>query len=343
MKRTNFSGNTFADVSPLRALSDLVQTNDARMPFANLTNAGPLTGDVDDDDEWGDADYGDVDDDVAALSTYATLMGDADYGDNALQRFGQGVKRTWRKIPKGVKIGAGVAASAGLTYLGARAIKREIERKRAAKRAQAAAAAAASQNTIASSIQARQLLGKIPRNAHMPFYQIIGANLNSFPLSPTEYFVADTLKYNLDRQQTDTPFEVEIVNGVYAGVTWTLTATGTVANRFYTCVFITIGISVLTAAPGTIFNVAGTFPTINGSLVVATNPWSYTIQSGYYAKKCIFPWILVTNKPQLALGQYSNANPIVVTITGLPSNAAVNMVVPGSLHQWTIAMRNRLL
>lgn len=341
--KTLSSGSQNSDVSPLKRLTDLVTSNDSRAPFANLTNAGPLLGDVDDDDEWGDADYGDVDDDVAALSTYATLMGDADYGDNALQKFGQGVKRTWRKIPKGVKIGAGVAAGGALTYLGARALKRGIDRRKAAARVRAQAELNASQNTIANSIQARQLLGKIPKNAHMPFYQIIGANLNSFPLAPTEYFIADTLKFNLDRQSTDTPFEVEIVPGVFAGVTWTLTATGTVANRFYACVFITIGISVLTAAPGTIFNVAGTFPTINGSLVIAANPFSYTMQQGYYAKKCIFPWILVTNKPQLALGQYSNASPIVVTITGLPSNAAVNMVVPGSLHQWTIAMRNRLL
>lgn len=330
--------------SPLKSLGDLVNTSNPRAPYANITNASALVGDpFDEDEDFGDADYGDVEDNVSALTTYSTLMGDADYGDTALQRLGQGIGRTWRRIPKGVRIGAGVAAGGALTYFGARAIKRAIDRKKAANRARAEAERAASLNTISSSVQARQLLGKIPRNAHMPFYQIIGANLNSFPLAPTEFFVADTLKYNLDRQSTDTPFEVEIVNGVFGGVTWTMTATGTVATRYYVCVFITIGISVLTAAPGTIFNVAGTFPTINGSLIIAANPFSYTLQSGYYAKKCLFPWILVTNKPQLALGAYNNATPIVATITGLPSNAAVNMVVPGSLHQWTIAMRNRLL
>jgi hypothetical protein len=178
----------------------------------------------------------------------------------------------------------------------------------------------------------------------MPFYQISGATLNAYPLAPTEVFAADTLKYNFDRQSTDTPFEVEIVQGVFAGVTWTLTAVGVVATRFYTAVIITIGISVLTAAPGTIFSVAGTFPTFNGgSLVIAANPFSFTIRKGYDCRFIIFPWQLVTNKPLLALGAYNTVTNIVVTVTGLPSNAAVSMIVPGSQHVWTIGMRNRLL
>jgi hypothetical protein len=339
MKRNNSHRAHLIGGPALKSLTDLTDSKDPRAPFADVSNAAALLGDIDDD--YGDADYGDSDygdiQDTAALNTYQTLMGDADYGDvkTVLRKIG-GV---WKKIPVGVKI----AGAAGALAYGGIKLSQAIRRKQQQNRANRAASLAASQNTIANSVAARQLLGKIPKTAQMPYYQIIGANLNSFPLSPTEFFMADTLKYNLDRQSTDTPFEVEIVNGVFAGVTWTLTATGTAANRFYVVIFITIGISVLTAAPGTIFNIAGILPTINGNLVISTNPFSYTIQNGYYAKKALFPWILVTNKPQLALGQYSNANPIVITVTGLPSNAAVNMIVPGSLHQWTIAMRNRLI
>lgn len=317
-------------LTPLRSLNQLVTSNDSRAPHANVTNAAYLMGDV---DEFHKSDYGDPDN-FSALSTYEALMGDADYGD---------LRSVWKKIPKGVKYGAAALGTAGLTYLTFDQIRKAKNKIVAGRRARQAAQQAAANNTIYNQDAARTMLGKIPRNAHMPYYQITGATLNSFPLSPDNFFVADTLKYNLDRQSTDTPFEVEIQSAVFAGSTWTITASGTVAPRYYAVVFITVGISVLSAAPGTIFNVSGILPTINGNLVIASNPFSYTLQSGYYAKKALFPWVMVTNKPQLALGQYSNANPIVITINGLPSNAAVSMIVPGSLHQWTTAMRNRLL
>lgn len=319
-------------VAPLRPLQALVNTNEPRAAQANVTNARSLMGDIEDlmagNDNYGDPDNFD------ALSTYEALMGDADYGDLA---------SLWKKIPKGVKIGAGIAGTAGLTYLTFSQLKKVRDRIVAQKRAKAAAAQSNANNNIYNQEAARTMLGRIPKNAHLPFYQITGASLNSFPISPDNFFVADTLKYNLDRQATDTPFEVEIAAGTFAGSTWTLTANGTVAPRYYTAVFLTIGINSLSSAPGTIFTVGGVLPTINGNLVIAGNLFSYTIQDGYYAKKVIFPWQMVTNKPLLALGMYSNANPITLTVTGLPSNCAVNMIIPGSLHQWSSAMRNRLL
>lgn len=336
----------------LARLDSLVSTKDSRAPMADVSNAPHLMGDPyeggdvyeggDPDDSYGDPDdslYGDVS--TAGLDTYNTLIGDVEE---------QGAPFLGIRIPKfknwskGAKIGTGVAAAGALGFGTVKLIQALKRRKQRRAAVAANLAQNSKQATIANQVRARRLMGAIPRTSAMPFYQITGATLNSYPLSPTEAFAADTLKYNFDRQSTDTPFEVEIVNGTFAGVTWTLTANGVVATRFYTCVFIVIGISVLTANPGTIFNVVGTMPTFNGgSLVISTNPFSFTLRQGYYAKFLIFPWQLVTNKPLLALGSYDNANPIVFNITGLPSNAAVSMVVPGSQHPWTIAMRNRLI
>lgn len=340
--------------SPLVKLSHILTNNGPRAAKADLTNAAHLMGDVYQGDvyEGGDPEgsYGDIEDgdltygDVStdALDTYNTLIGDAyDEEMGAPTRktlFGlKPLTKTQKRIGLGV-LGAGALTGAGLEL--AHLIKKRKQRRNAIANA---VRQNATQNTIANQVRARRMMGNIPKTAAMPFYQITGATLNGYPLAPTEVFAADTLKYNFDRQSTDTPFEVEIVNATFAGVTWTATATGVVAPRFYVAVFLTIGISVLTANPGTIFTVAGTLPTINGSLVIAANPFSFTIRKGYYAKFLIFPWILVTNKPLLALGQYNNANPITLTVTGLPSNASVSMVVPGSQHVWTIGMRNRLI
>lgn len=331
----------------LARLSELVNTSDSRAPKADVTNAPHLMGDVFEGGEplgaYGDADdgedgdiYGDVS--TTALDTYNTLIGDIEEAEQGAL-FKKPI-RNWSTLGK-IGLGLGAAGVAGGTAL---AITKAIKRRKARRAAIAKSLAAnARDNTIANQVRARREMGKIPRTAAMPFYQITGATLNSYPLAPTEVFAADTLKYNFDRQSTDTPFEVEIVNGTYAGVTWTVTATGVVTTRYYTCVFITVGISVLTANPGTIFQIVGTMPTVNGSLTIAANPFSFTIRRGYYAKFLIFPWILVTNKPLLALGAYNNANPITFNLTGLPSNASVSMVVPGSQHPWTIAMRNRLI
>jgi hypothetical protein len=328
----------------LAKLNDLVTSRNPRAPKADVSNAPHLMGDVYGEPyEEGDPEgaYGDIDDEAgygdvstSALDTFNTLIGDA-YDDDEM-----GAPRK-RSLVRKIAIGAGAAGAGALaTKLIIDGIKKRKARRNAI---QQNLALNARENTIANQVRARRMMGNIPRTAAMPFYQIVGATLNSYPLAPTEVFAADTLKYNFDRQSTDTPFEVEIVTGTFAGVTWTLTATGVVATRFYVAVVITIGISVLTANPGTIFSVVGTMPTINGSLVIAANPFSFTIRRGYYAKFMIFPWQLVTNKPLLALGAYNNANPITFNITGLPSNASVSMITPGSQHVWTIGMRNRLL
>lgn len=333
MKRTS--------LSPVFGLASLLlASGNARPGKADVSNAGHLMGDVSLTGPYGevyDGLLGDVS--TSALDTYNTLIGDTyddgDYGDVKRRRAPR--SNTFRKIATGAAIaGGGTLASVAVSN----AIKRAKLRKAAVARTEAENAAA---NTIQNQVAARRLLGKIPRTTLMPFFQVSGASLNSYPLAPTEAFAANDLKFNLDLQSTQTPFEVEIVNGTYAGVTWTLTAPGVVAARYYPCVLITVGISTLTANPGTIFTVAGSMPIINGgTLSISSNPFSFTIAQGWYAKLIIFPWVLVTNKPLLALGSYNNAAPIVFTLTGLPSNATVNMIVPGSQHVWTIGMRNRL-
>lgn len=339
MKRNSILRSA-SGASSLTALQELLTSRDARAPLADVSNAGFLMGDVvDGEDVYGDTEdvYGDVS--TAALDVYNTLIGDADEDEI-------GAPRRRRRLlgPTGKKIALGVGIAGGATAAGiaiARAAKRNKQRRQIVKDTEARNAAL---NTIQNQVMARQLLGKIPRNAKFPFYQITGANLNAFPLVPTETFAANDLKFNLDLQSTQTPFESEIVAGAFAGVTWTLTANGVATARFYPCVLITVGISTLTANPGTIFTVQGTFPLVNaGTLVVAGNPWSFTLASGWYAKLIIFPWVLVTNRATLALGSYDNANPIVVTITGLPANATTNMIVPGSQHPWTIGMRNAMV
>jgi len=333
--------------SKLINLNQLVASKNPRAAQADVTNAAYLMGDVYQGGDVYEGAYGDPDDDddidgpygevsTSALDTYNTLIGDA-YDDGSET----GAVKRKRSLVRKVAIGAGAA---GLGAFALSQIMKGIKKRKARRVAvNQSLEVNATEATIANQVRARRMMGKIDRSTAFPFYQITGATLNSYPLSPTEVFAADTLKYNFDRQSTDTPYEVEIVNGTFAGVTWTVTATGVVAARFYTAVLITIGISVLTANPGTIFNVAGVMPTFNGSLVIAANPFSFTIRKGYYAKFMIFPWQLVTNKPLLALGSYNNAAPITFNVTGLPSNASVSMVVPGSQHPWTIGMRNRLI
>ena len=326
--------------APLRQLNQLVASKDSRAPYANLTNARHLMGDIEDGDfedgdfedgdaDYGDADYGDVD--GSPLAVFDTLIGDAEIG--ALSR------RNKKRILQGAGIAGGAAGGILLGRALNKAIKRRQSRKAAVKNKMVKSG---SKNTIDNQVNARRELGKLPRNHQLRFFQVQGSTLNSAQISPTEHFVADMLKHNFDRQQSDTPFEVEIVSGTFAGVTWTVTSVGLATPRYYVAVVVTIGINALSANPGTIWNMVGIMPTINGNLVI-TIPFSFTLKSGYYSKFLIFPWQLVTNKPLIALGQYSNVNPISFSITGLPSTAVVNMTIPGSEHVWTIGMRNRLL
>lgn len=315
----------------LSQLSSLVTNKDVRAPFANMTNARHLMGDAEDGDaEDGDADgdpsYGDVD--SSPLAVFDTLIGDAEFGAPS------------RRVKQGLAVGAGVTGGLLLGKALTNAYNKKMKQKSNVSRK---LAASKNKQTIQNQINARQEMGKLSRTARLPFFQVMGSTLNAAPISPAEFFVADTLKYNFDRQATDTPFEVEVVSGTFAGITWTVTANGLATTRYYVAVVLVIGINQLAANPGTIFSVTGTLPTINGALVIAASPFSFTLRNGYYSKLMIFPWQLVTNKALLALGAYSNANPITLSIVGLPSNATVNMTVPGSQHSWTIGMRNRLI
>lgn len=316
---------------------------DPRAPKADVTNAAYLMGEVFQGDAsqypYGDVNeedypYGDVS--TAGLDVWNTLIGDA-YDDDPEV----GALRLPKLGPKGKKIAAGIGIAAGATGLGllaARAIKAAKTRKavRAAEKANSA------KSTIANQIRARRMMGKISPNQLMPFYQISGATLNQFPLAPTENFPASSLRYNMDRQSADTPFESELVQATFAGVTWTATSVGVAANRFYCAVFLSVGIAVINANPGTVFSITGTFPTVNGTLIVAANPWSFTMLSGFHGRFMVFPWQLVTNKALLALGQYNAATPIIMAVTGIPATGNVVMIIPGSLHPWTIAMRNAM-
>jgi hypothetical protein len=320
-------------VAPLKKLNSLIQTRDSRQPYADVTNAPFLMGDADfGDPDFGDPDFGDPNygdpNSTSPLATFDALIGDIETGG----------------LSKRQKQALGLAAGAAAGVSGGIALNNYLKRRNAEKAATANRLRnSASKMTIQRQINARGEMGKIAANAKFPFFQVTGANLNSAPISPTESFVAATLKINFDRQQTDTPFEVEIVQGTFAGVTWSLASVGIAANRYYVAVFLVIGINALAGNPGLIFTVTGILPTIQGTLTISTNPLSFTILPGFYSKICIFPWTIVMNKPLLVIGQYSVAAPISFSITGLPSTASVSMTIPGSQHTWTIGMRNRML
>lgn len=319
-------------MTALTALSALIgQAN--RPQQANSKNAGYLMGDV--EDGYGDIEdaYGDVL--TSPLDTYNTLIGDVDDEEIGAPRTKVG--RFISKNKKSLIIGGAALAGGGLAYAAAKSIARR-------KRVRAAEAQNAAANTIQNQVLARQLLSKIPRNAQFPFYQITGATLNQYPLKPTDHFVANDLRVAMDLQAMQTPFESEIVSGIYAAGTFTCTATGTAAGRIYTGVLVTAGINQLAGNPGMIFTITATFPLVNGgSLVISTAPWSFTMGADLYAKFLVFPWQLITNQPYFAMGTYSNAANIVVAVSGLPSTATVNMIVPGSAHPWTIGMRNAMV
>lgn len=325
--------------SPLMSAGDFGASLNPAMPKADISNAPYLFGDPGSemmpymgDSAYGDSAYGDVlptgleavgDPSSAGLDTYSTLIG--------------------APIPQWMKYAGIGLAGAGAGYLTGTLIQRAKARAVQAAAVKAALEQAAGRNTVTNSVLARRLMGRIPLNTPFQFYSVEGANLNQYPLAPTEVFPADSLKYNLDRQASDTPFEVEIAPGAPVGATVVATANGTVNARYFAGIIVTVGINALAANPGTVMTVTANIPTVAGPLSISANPFAFTIGKDYYAKFIIYPWQLVTNKPLLVLGSYNNANPITVTVAGIPTTSSVTLVVPGSLHQWTIAMRNRLV
>lgn len=337
---------------PMRTMSDLPISDDPRAAKADVTNAGELFGDPFGDVEDGDMDYGDHEDmygdaeegdyedgdlygDIndESLGAYSLISGDVEDGDTRAGRF-------LRKYRAPLAIAGGATAA----YFGARAIKRAIAKKKARKAAVAASLRKSrTKSTIRNQALVRQYSGKLARNKKMPFFQVSGAKMNAAPIDPMEGFVADMFKYNLDRQASDTPFFQETALATFAGGTWTATATGVATPRFYTGLVLQVGINYLNAAPGTIFQVTASLPTLSGVLTIAAQPWIFTIQKQYDVRFLFFPYQLVANRPFPVLGTYDAVNNITVQVTGLPAASAVSLVVPGSLHPWTVAMRNALI
>lgn len=324
-------------VRQVKDYSSLVQlgaSNDPRAPKADITNAAELFGDPFGDIEDGDLEdgdlYGDINDDT--LSAFKLISGDIEDGD----LYGDPRRRNRNAM----LIGGSALAVGGSALL----IKRALAKKKARKAALSAQMAKQrTSQTIVTQQEARSMLGKIDKKKKLPFFQLMGAKMNSSPIDPMEGFVADMLKYNLDRQASDTPFYQETAIGTYIGPNWQAVATGAAANRFFTALIVQLGINQLNAAPGTVFQITATVPTINGVLTISSEPWVFTIQKSYDVRFMFFPWQLVSNRPFPVIGQYSNASPITVDVTGLPAtNSTVNLIVPGSLHPWTVAMRNSL-
>lgn len=327
----------------------------ARAPKADVTNAPELFGDPS-DDEFGDPDmYGEPDDDFgdaeeagdptmneSTIAMYNLISGDPSFGDPDM--YGAPNPRLI-KAAKTLGIVGAAGLATGLTH---RALLNQVQRRIKTLRAdrnfiQKKLSFNRLSQTLFNQDLARKFSGKIDRRSKVKFFQVTGAKMNSSPIDPMEGYIADMLKYNLDRQASDTPFYQESASGVFALGVWTATATGVPTPRYYTGLIIQLGINQLNAAPGTVFQITATLPTINGTLVVSATPWVFTIMKQFDVRFILYPWQLVSNKPLPVLGQYSNANPITVVVSGLPSASAVTLVVPGSLHPWTIALRNGLM
>lgn len=324
-------------------------SRDPRMPHADVTNAphlfGDPMGDVDLEDgdllndemgdyEDGEVDYGDVDyGDPDVLAVYSNISGDPAPRSHKVRSY---LKKHKRALMTGTALTAGAVGAVAL----ARAVKKARAKRMLVKQK---LRAAKSHGTLTNQRIIRNNIGKMRRDSMMPFFSLRGAKMNESPIDPLSTFVADMFKNLLDRQNSDTPFYQETAIGTFAAGTWTAQANGVVANRFFTGLIVQIGTNELNASPGTIISMTATIPTISGTLTIAATPFLFTYEKGYDVRFLFFPWTLVSNKPLPVLGQYSNANPIIVAITGIPSASSVNLVVPGSLHPWTVAMRNALI
>jgi len=356
----------------LQTLNELGIPRDPSLPKADITNAPELFGDPfdfsGDPFEFGDFDdgdpdlYGDVD-----LEGDPDLYGDvgtADIEDTVLGRFNilsgdieegaplkAGLSRVARSIVRPSTKAGRIARNAALAAAGAGAAyglsKIVLNRIKAAKARKAAMRAALQQQLVKQTVYQQQIAKtdspKINRKSKILFIQVSGAKLNASPIVPSESFIADMLKFNLDRQASDTPFLQESAIGTLSGSTWTAQATGVTNPRFFTACFLQIGVNALAGVPASVVNITATIPTVSGPLTISSQPISLTLSKGFDVKLLLFPWRLVANRALPVLGQYDTSNPIVFQVTGLPSSSAVTLVVPGSLHPWTISMRNSLI
>lgn len=328
----------------IRKFNQLGVSPDARQPLADVTNAPELFGDISEDFEDGDFDdYGDLDDedgdisddpygDPDMLSAYQLISGDVDDEET-----GGLSARGKRRLKRGL-LGAAALGTAGLL------LRRRMKRRKAKRAAiKARLNKIRSKQTIRTQAAAKTSLGKISRASSLNFFSLTGAKMNSSPIDPLSKFVADQFKVHLDRQNSDTPFYQETASGVLVGPNFVCTATGTATNRFFTGLILQFGTNALNASPATILTVTASIPTIDGTLTISSTPFILTYEKGFDVRFLFFPWRLVSNKPLPVLGQYSNAAPITVTVGGLAAQSAVNLIVPGSLHPWTVSMRNALI
>jgi len=335
----------------LRRASELGFSNNPRADKAEVTNAPELFGDAfgDINDSMlsafnvmsGDIDDGDIDD--GDIDDGDIEDGDIDMGEAYGEAYGD-PKATRKKLLRALglsatAVGAGLATSKLVKMYKARKARKNamhgqvntmISRQRG-------------RQTLRNQRLVRENAGKLDRSKKLPFFSVTGAKMNASPIDPLEGFIADMFKYMLDRQAAETPFQQDTAIGVFALGTWTATATGVATNRLFHALIIQLGINQLNAAPGTVFNVTATIPTIAGVLTIAAQPFLFTIEKAFDVRFMFFPWQLVQNRPLPVLGQYSNAAPIIVNVTGLPAASTVNLIVPGSLHPWTVGMRNALM
>lgn len=307
----------------------------ASAPPASLKTQSHLFGDVNWEEAGDVADFGDVD----PLAAYATLMtgdvGDAaDYGDLRSMLRSPIMKKL---IPGAMGFAAGRLMRNPLQNILNNVTAQSNRVKQMMRRNTAL-------NTVKNQLAARKLLGRIGMNQGVAFFSIEGGAINASPLAVGSTFVSEVFRWNLNKQSNETPYESEIKTASLVGADWVATTTAGGTGRYYTGVFVLVGINTLAANPGTVFTLTGTLPTINGgSTVISANPLSFTISKDFYARILIFPWTLVTNVPYNVIGYYTAASPITVTVSGLPAQAQVTLLVPGSQHPWTIAMRNSFI
>lgn len=321
-------------------------SNDPRAAKADVTTAKHLFGDPNDmdfdellpigspEDDYGDADddYGDPAINDSTLALFSEMSGDPLYGAPK--------KLSKRQM---TMLGLGGGALIHRDKVAAAVGKLIANRKNVNQRMINKLRLGAGKQTLQDDTRMFKTRLRINRRSSMPFFQVTGAKLNSSPINPNEVFPADMLKFLLDRQAADTPFLQESAVAALVGPNWVSTATGVAADRYYTALILQIGINMLNAAPGSVFTISGTFPTVNGPLVVSSNPWIFTIEQKFDVRFVLYPWQLVTNRPFIVQGLYNNANPIVTTVAGLPAASAVTLIVPGSLHKWTVKLREALI
>lgn len=342
--------------------SMLKLTGDASTPKANMSNANYLMGDIyDGDPELGDAEYGDAE---YGDAEYGDLfMGDTDMGDPESQAIanydvligdiaeqgGFNPRQIWRKLPKAAKYALGGVGAAGAIYgtvKGLGAIRKALARNKARKqRVRAAQAQSSRSTTVSNQVTARRSLPKMAPGSRLSFYQVIGATVSAYPIAPTKTFINKSLTWCFDQAANTTPFVSQTVNATQPGGPGTdfiIDIPGTAAGQYYPVVFVIIGGSLLTSSPGINFNLTATLPLVaGGSLSIAAAPFTFTLGPKFYCKIAIFPWTLVAAEPVYTAGFYSAANHINIHISGsLPSGSAISGVVPGTMHPWTIGMRN---